>query len=302
MNRILVLVGGGVGKHILFAEEAKKIGVDLTLASFSKLEYLLNLGSPVEIKVEDKPLDSFDLIYIRIIGKRKEDVGIVVNYAKDKGIRIIDEIYENNRTFAIPLPKSVEAKLLFEAGVNVPKTYFARLKKIKEKGPKIFGFPFVIKGTTGKQGRAVWSPKNEEQLQEIFSELRPEERNGKRFIAQELVKASQRTRVLVIGNRVVAAITRPTRWRRRFIDKVNGKYPDGERMALDPIPKDQADIALKAVRALKLNIAGVDVLKEDKSGKIYILEVNQAPKWESIKKDTKINVEREIVKYLSNLK
>lgn len=299
VNKILVLVGGGIGKHALFAEEAKKLEVDLKVSSFSRLEYLLSSGNPVEVKIDDVPLEYFDLIYIRLIGKRKEDVGIVVNYAKDKGIKIVDEIYKDTRTFAVPLPKSIEAKLFFEAGINVPKTYFARLKKIKEEGPRIFGYPFVIKGTAGKQGRAVWSPKSEKELGDLFLELRKEEKRGERFIAQEFVKASQRSRVLVVGDRAIAAITRPTRWRKRFVDRVNGSFPEAKRMALNPIPEDQAEVAIKAAKALRLNIAGVDVLKEDKTGKIFILEANQAPKWDSIKEDTDINVEREVIKYLA---
>jgi glutathione synthase/RimK-type ligase-like ATP-grasp enzyme len=177
----------------------------------------------------------------------------------------------------------------------VPRTFFSKLKKIKEKGPQIFGFPFVIKGTTGKQGHAVWSPRNEKELTELVDQLAKLERGGKRFIAQEFIKASQRNRVLVVGDKAIAAITRPTRWRRRFTQK------ERARSALMPIPPEDAELAVKAAKSLDIEIGGVDIIHEDDSHQPYVLEVNSAPRWEAIRADTGVNPEHEIVKFLAGL-
>ena len=40
---------------------------------------------------------------------------------------------------------------------------------------------------------------------------------------------------------------------------------------------------------------------ENKTGKKYVLEVNSAPRWASLEKDTGLEVEKEIVKYLASL-
>ena len=120
-------------------------------------------------------------------------------------------------------------------------------------------------------------------------------------MAQEFIKASQRIRVFVVGGKAIAAITRPTRWRRRFIAKVNGEFPEGRREALLPVPQEDADLAVSAANALDVDIAGVDVIHEDSTGKAYVLEVNSAPRWESITKDTGVNVEREILLYLDSI-
>ena len=61
---------------------------------------------------------------------------------------------------------------------------------------------------------------------------------------------------------------------------------------------EAAELAVKACRALDIDIAGVDIIQEDQSKKNYVLEVNSAPRWEAIRKDTGINPEKEIVKYL----
>ena len=43
----------------------------------------------------------------------------------------------------------------------------------------------------------------------------------------------------------------------------------------------------------------VDILHEDTTNKAYVLEVNSAPRWEAIAKDTDVNVEREILRFLA---
>jgi RimK family alpha-L-glutamate ligase len=301
MNRILIIVGGGTRHIESFAKEAKDLNISLLTASFSDLEYLTE-SNKVVLKVKGEDIASFSVVYIRLVGKRYEEVALLVNYCKQHGVRVVDRVFERNDLIRIPVPKSIEAKLFIDAGVPVPKTYFGKLNNIREKAPKIFGYPFVIKGTTGKQGHAVWSPRNEKELDDLYEKLQVLKKKKKmNFIAQEFTKSSQRSRIFVMGGKVLAGITRPTRWRRRFIDKVNGEFPEGRREQLNPIPEDEAKVAIEAASALQIDIGGVDVLRVDKTGELFVLEVNSAPRWESVKKDTGLNVEREIIKFLADL-
>ncbi|RLC31239.1 hypothetical protein DRH13_03310 [Candidatus Woesebacteria bacterium] len=301
MIKILVIVGGGT-RHIKpFVKEAKELGVSLLAASFSDLEYLTDSGK-VLLTVKGEDVASFSVVYIRLVGKRYEEASLLVNYCRQHGIRVVDRVFEREDLIRVPIPKSVEAKLFIEAGIPVPKTYFGTLDNIREKAPKIFGYPFVIKGTTGKQGHAVWSPRNEKELDDLYEKLQElKEKKKMNFIAQEFTKSSQRSRIFVVGGKALAGITRPTRWRRRFIEKVNGEFPEGKREQLNPIPKDEEELALKAAAALQIDIGGVDVLRVDKTGELFVLEVNSAPRWEAVRKDTGLNVEKEIIKFLTKL-
>lgn len=298
MSNILILAGGGT-KHLkAFKEAGDTLGVNVDCISFAKLEYLSGEGK-LKILVEGKDIVDYDVVYLRIVGKRYEDAALVVKYCRENEIRLVDKTYEMDGVIRVPLAKSLETKLLLDAGLPVPKTYFGRMKMIEEKAPDIFGFPFVIKGTTGKQGHAVWSPRDRDELHELVKEFTPHEMSGKaRYLAQEFIGSSQRNRVFVIGDRALAAITRPTRWRRRFIDKVNGEFPEGRKEMLKDIPKEDVEIAVKASQALGVEIGGADILTDDKTGKKYVLEVNSAPRWNALAKDTGINIEEEIVKYL----
>jgi len=301
MSNILILVGGGV-KHIgTFKKVGDRLGVNVDCVSFAKLEYTTGEGK-LTILVEGKDIASYDVVYLRLVGKRYEDAALVVHYCRQNNVRLVDRTYEMDGVIRVPLAKSLETKLLIEAGLPVPKTYFGRMNMIAEKAPELFGFPFVIKGTTGKQGHAVWSPRDREELEVLVKEFTPLEREGKaRYLAQEFIASSQRNRVFIIGERAIAGITRPTRWRRRFIEKVDGEFPEGIKKSLDDIPKEDKEIAINAAKALGVEIGGADILTDDKTGKKYVLEVNSAPRWTALAKDTGINIEEEIVKYLTKL-
>ena len=65
--------------------------------------------------------------------------------------------------------------------------------------------------------------------------------------------------------------------------------------------EESCELAIKAAKVLGIDIGGVDVIQDIETGKLYVLEVNSAPRWESISQDCGVNVEREIVHFLSSL-
>ena len=281
-KKILIITGGGK-KHLA------AFGGAATTASFSDLNY--DTKGEGHLMVGATPLSDFGLIYVRLVGKRFEDLALLVNEAKKLKLQVIDRVFVDSGFARLPISKLLETRILTQAGLPTPRTISGRLTEIAKKGLLAFGFPFVLKSTTGKQGHEVWSPRNEEELSKLIEELAPQEKKGKRFLAQEFIEAPKRIRALVIGGKVVGAIQRPTRWRKRFFSR------EVEKKAINPIPKNVARLALEAAETLMLDIAGVDIL-EGKGGALYLLEVNSAPRWQAIKRDTGVNVEEEILKLL----
>jgi RimK family alpha-L-glutamate ligase len=294
-KKILILTGGEVSKLSSFSKEGAELGINLTVAPFSDLEYdFKSTDKKFVVRIGNIDLADFDVIYFRLLGKRIEDAAIVSDYAKNNRIKIVDRIYQRPQFLKVPIPKGLETKLLFDKGIPFPRTLLLSLSQIQKLAPKDLGFPFVIKGTNGKRGRAVWSPENKSDLAKLIKELKPREVLEERFLAQEFIKSSIRIRVFVINGKSRAAIVRPQRWSTRF-----DKEP-AEKTFFQKVPSKYSCIAEKAAKSLFVDIAGVDILEtEDK--KLYLLEVNSAPRWDSIKKDTGLNVEREILKYLIKL-
>ena len=186
-------------------------------------------------------------------------------------------------------------KLLVENGIPLPKTFFGTLKQILEKAEDILGFPMVIKGSYGKQGHAVWLCKNAAELKERCAQLAELEKEGKRFFAQEFIKIKERTRVFVVGDKIIGHITLPTKWR-KYVAKTYGDTPVRPGLA-----ERDLELSVEAAKTLGIDVGGVDLIQDLGTGKVYVLEVNSAPRWARFKIETGIEVEEEIVKYLASL-
>lgn len=313
MKKILILVGGGVGRLAPFLECAKDFNVEVICASFSELSYATGYGQVV-LKIGTHDLAEFDVIYFRLIEKRAEDAALVTDYAVKHEIKIVDSVFLRPGFTYLPMKKSLETKLLHDAGFPVPQSFFGALKLIKNHAFRLFGYPFILKGTYGKRGWSVWLVKNEEEFVAHIDRLLPLEKKGKRYIAQEFIKITERVRVMVVGNRAIGSVTFPTKWR-RYVESlgipgcVRGPLVQEESYMSSSFRGDPAlsvrggchELAVRASRELGIDIAGVDIIRDNKTGKVYILEVNSAPRWEKFKEMTGINVEREILKYLVSL-
>lgn len=298
-KKILILVGGSTKKLDSFASQAKNLDIELKLASFSEIEFLPTNGVH-GLNIGENDLSSFDVIYFRMLGKRLEDATLIANYAKKKGIKIVDLLYTKSLLMPASLSKIVELEILISAGLPVPEIYFANLESITKNSAKILGFPFVIKSTSGKKARDVWSPQSKKELTVLIDVLKERENKGERFFAQKFISASQRIRALVVGKEVIGAITRPAKWRRRLANNLE------EQKAAIKLTSNLNNLALEAARAVSLDICGVDILLDDNtlhdsSNKAYIIEANAAPSWKAIAKDTGINVERKILEFLSRI-
>lgn len=297
-KKILILVGGNVSKLDSFKPDIDKFGIDVTLGTFSDINYNNMSKSGLKVKLRGVDLKQFDIIYIRMIGKRLEDAAIVVQYAKKNNMKIVDHLYENELLHPSSVSKAVETKKLIEAGIPMPKTFYGSLEKVMEIGKSKLGYPFCIKSTSGRKAREVWIIENDEDYAKKAQELLEFEKNGMRFFCQAFVKTSQRIRVMTIGGKASYAITRPTKWRGRVTSSLTKTNPDGVRGKLDPIPFEYKTIAEKAAKAVELDICGVDILHEDDTKNIYVIEANAAPAWKLIEKDWKIDMEEIILKWL----
>jgi RimK family alpha-L-glutamate ligase len=114
------------------------------------------------------------------------------------------------------------------------------------------------------------------------------------FYVQRAVDHDGRdVRVFVVGGRVVGAIERRARagdWRTNVS---NG----GSAAPID-LPRDWADLALRAVAAIGADYAGVDLLPS-RSGAVFVLEVNGIPGWQGLQQATGIDVAGAIADYLA---
>lgn len=298
-KRILIIVGGKIEKIHPFKDALGDISVSLTLETFSNLNYL-GVGKRFQLRVGDTDLKHFDVIYIRMVGKRLEDASLLASYAKRHRIKLVDSLYKMEHLLPSSIAKSIETRKLLEAHIPMPKTIYGSLEFIKKTAPKLLKYPYILKSTRGRKAREVWLIDEEEKMEDMLKKLKENEDRGERYFGQEFIKASQRIRALVLGEVVIGAITRPTKWRKMIKSKVTKKNPDGIKSQVF-LGKDDMEMAVKAAKTVSLDICGVDILHDDISDKSYVIEANAAPSWKLIAKDCGIEVEKEILKYLLKL-
>ncbi|MBI4835543.1 MAG: RimK family alpha-L-glutamate ligase [Planctomycetes bacterium] len=228
----------------------------------------------------------FDLILPRIGNVAIEYSLALVKYFELSGIPAV------NGSAAIYLAKDkfVSLMVLKAKGLPVLKTVMLRSRKSLGKTVKqLGGLPIVIKPLRGSQGIGVALAKT---MKELYALLKANWDADHDAILQEYIPESkgQDIRILVIGNKVIGGMKRYAP-RNDFRSNIH----QGGRGELIKLPALYKTLAKKAVKALGLQIGGVDIL-ESKRGPL-IIEVNASPGFEGLEKVTGKDIAKEIIDF-----
>jgi len=111
------------------------------------------------------------------------------------------------------------------------------------------------------------------------------------YVQKYINKPQRDIRVIVVGNQVLGSIYR--------INKTSWKTNVAQGSLTQVLIPDQdlEELALKTVKALKLDYAGIDIV-EDTDGSYKVIEVNASPLWKGFYEATHINPAKYIVEYL----
>ena len=174
-------------------------------------------------------------------------------------------------------------QILARHKIGMPTTAFAASPK--DTGNLIGlvgGAPLIVKLLESTQGKGVVLAETKKAAESVITAFRGLKAS---FLVQHFVKeaAGEDIRCLVIGNKVVAAMKRTG---------AEGDFRSNLHMGgtAEPvrITKAERDTAIRAARAFKLNLAGVDLLRASDGPKV--LEVNSSPGLEGIEKASGKNI------------
>jgi ribosomal protein S6--L-glutamate ligase len=287
MTRIAIL-SRNRGLHSIrrLLQEARKLGI--TCDVINPLECQLHVGKDLtKIVVGQNPLPHYDAVLPRI-GASITQYGLsVVQQFEVLGSRVV------NPTDAIAKSRDKMRclQILTAAKIAVPETVLARSSRGRRQALQtVGGVPAVLKLLQGTQGVGVMivnSPLSLNSVLDTFQSIE-EDLLLQRFIAEG---AGKDYRVFVIGGKVIAAMMR-TAPEGEFRSNIHR----GGEGKLVKLPKTFEATALKAVRALGLDVAGVDLMAGAHGP--LVLEVNSSPGFEGIERATGLNIAALIVKLL----
>lgn len=182
-------------------------------------------------------------------------------------------------------------QVMVGSGLPVPDTVFLNRPEAWEAAVEsLGGYPLVAKMPQGRQGRGVALIRGDEEA-DLARRLWLRQRRG--LILQRYIPIEGRRdlRVLVVGERAVAAVelTPPPGEFRANV------HLGGRPRAVDP-GGEAGGLALEACRALGLEVAGVDLLR-DGQGRHYLMEVNHSPGFQGLEQATGLDVAGLLVDY-----
>ncbi|MGA8181717.1 MAG: RimK family alpha-L-glutamate ligase [Desulfobacterales bacterium] len=156
---------------------------------------------------------------------------------------------------------------------------------------RLGGYPVVLKQACGRVGEGVFLVKAEHQARLILHNTLV---TGKGMLVQRFIPPENRLdiRVLVIGGKVAGAMKlkpNPGDFRSNF--------HLSQRSWSVELQAEWEEIALKAADALGLEIAGVDLIVDDKK-RVLVIELNYSPGFTGLEAATGLDVAGRIIDYV----
>ena len=279
-----------------FAEEAKILGIELVPIKYRKLRL-----SGDKILFRDTDLKDFDGWYFRSVGSELEWSKLLQFYGRKHNIPVVDEYLFTEgplRRF-----KSIMTWQLNEAGVAYPKTSYVDSFGDLENELSQWEMPVIVKlSSGGRHGMGTFWIREISDLEKLKHVLEGRKEkaktNGEKipifrgFLIQEYIRNDGDFRVMTVGYKCIGGFKRQVKEEKLILNKSQGNS-----YAIKDMPGDVAETAERAAKVLGVEVAGTDLVRDINTGKVYIVEVNEAPQFKVFEKRTKVNAAKKILEY-----
>ncbi len=123
--------------------------------------------SSYDIFYQGKPLSDFDLFYFRAIGSAEEWAWLLIAYARDKKIPVVDQyLLEWGPSRRL---KSIAGTILSQNKIKYPKTILTSSRQTLLKEEKKLSYPFILKVSKGgRHGTGTFLVQSHNQFEKII--------------------------------------------------------------------------------------------------------------------------------------
>lgn len=249
--------------------------------------YMNITSSRPSIMFNGNPLENFDAVIPRIGASRTFYGTAVVRQFEVMGVFSANESQAISRS----RDKLRCLQILAKEGVGLPVTGFAHATQdIDGLIETVGGAPLVIKLLEGTQGIGVVLAETYQAAKSVIEAFRGLETN---ILVQEYIKEAGGAdlRCFVIGGKVIAAMKRQGAKGEFRSNLHRGGQAEEVQLSIE-----ERSTAIKAAKAMGLNVAGVDLLRSNHGP--VVMEVNSSPGLEGIEKATGVDVAGKIIEYI----
>ena len=286
----IAILSNGPGNYSTkrLKEEALKRGHEVSIVKYRDCYASIEQNNPT-VSYNGEDLSKFDAIIPRIAANMTRYGTAIVRQLEMQGVYTTSSSIAINRS----RDKLRSSQLLAKAGVGIPKTVFSRNSTdIDDLIDKLGGTPVIIKLARGTHGNGVVLAETKKAAKSVLQAFYLTNEDGTNVLIQEFVKESAGTdiRAFVVGSRVVASMKRQS-----LDDDFRSNLHKGGEGTKIKLTEEERKMAIKAAKAMGLNIAGVDMMRSDRGP--LVLEVNASPGF-GIEKVTGRDVAGPIIEYV----
>ena len=286
----IAILSNGNGNYSTkrLVEEAKARGHEVKVIKYRECYASIEQNNPT-VSYRGEDLAGFDAIIPRIASYMTRYGSAIVRQLEMQGVYTVSSSLAISRS----RDKLRSMQLLAKAGVGIPKTVFSRNSiDIDDLIDKVGGTPVIIKLARGTHGNGVVLAETKKAAKSVLQAFYLSNEDGTNVMLQEFVEESAGTdiRAFVVGGRVVASMKRQS-----LDDDFRSNLHKGGEGTVVKLTEEETKMAIKAAKAMGLNVAGVDLMRS-KRGPL-VLEVNASPGF-GIEKVTGRNVAASFIEYV----
>jgi ribosomal protein S6--L-glutamate ligase len=276
----------------VFSAAIKKLGYTPVIYDVEKCQLFFDKRDAV-ILYNNKKIKGCDVMLPRLDFSTNIDLEVsIIKQFQLMGIPIINKYLPISRS----KNKLRTLQILTKKNIPVPKTIIVRrIDDIDEVIKKLGGYPIVIKAPFGSYGKEVAILESRRSLFSALDIMWKHSRTRIILIQEYVYEAGDSDlRAFVVGDKVVAAMKRTAK-KGEFRANI---YLGGSASQVK-LTKEEEKLAVRATKALGLDVCGVDILRS-KSGPV-IMETNSNPGVVGIMKVSGVDVVGEIIKYAAKV-
>lgn len=269
-------------------KEARERGHEVRVIKYKYCYASIEQNNPT-VSYRGENLTDFDAIIPRIASNMTKYGTAIVRQLEMQGVYTVSSSIAISRS----RDKLRTLQLLAKSGVGIPRTVVSRNTADIDNLLEILGgTPVIIKLARGTHGNGVVLAETKKAAKSVLQAFYLTNDDGTNILLQEFIEESAGTdiRAFVVGSRVIASMKRQS-----LDDDFRSNLHKGGEGTTIKLTDEEKKMAVRAAKAMGLNIAGVDLMRSNRGP--LILEVNASPGF-GIEKVTGRNVAGAIIEYV----